>query len=431
MSKLNPHWLLQQLALTPDQQVVLALSGGLDSMVLLHLLALARAEQPFALQAVYIHHGISQHASAWGEFCAQQCAARQVAFSQRNVSLKGKDNLEFKARNARYGALAEFIVSARHVLLTAHHGDDQFESLLLALKRGTGAAGMGGMKPARSFAAGQLLRPLLGVSRQQLQQYATTHQLSWVEDDSNADMRFERNFIRSQVTPLLSQRWPHFISSVGRSLENIQQLQQLLDDYSTTDFQRCIAGDTLLLPELLKLTQAQQNYIVRRWLKHWQLNPSLQWLQVLQREVIAAREDASPALQLEHYQLRRFADALYVLTTQQCQPVKQHLVWHKEAEVILAQQGGVLHFATEATAQALPLSDGKVEVVFGQLSLRFKPYNSAHSKPLKQWFKLWRVPPWQRLRIPLLLVDGQLLLVAGYSSAVAPAHASYWVSWQS
>ena len=429
MSQLSPHLLLQQLSLTGDHQVVLALSGGLDSMVLLHLLALARAEQPFALQAVYIHHGISQHASAWGTFCAEQCALRQVAFSQQHVYLQGSDNLEFKARNARYSALAEFIISPKHLLLTAHHGDDQFETVLLALKRGTGATGLGGIKPVRPFAAGHLMRPLLGFSRQQLQQYAQAQQLSWVEDDSNDDMRFERNFIRRQVTPLLTERWPHFISSVGRSMDNMQQLQQLLDDYSATDFQRCVAGDSLLLPELAQLNQAQQNYIIRRWLKRWQLNPPVQWLQVLQREVIAAREDASPVLQLEQYQLRRFADALYVLTEQQCAPVKQQLRWRGEPVVVLTGQAGSLHFATEATEQALPLSAGRVEVAFGQLSLRFKPTGAAHSKPLKQWFKLWQVPPWQRLRIPLLLVDGQLMLVAGVSSAVAPAQASYWVSW--
>lgn len=429
MPELNTCSLLQQLPLTPDSRVVLALSGGLDSMVLLHLLSLARTERPFALHAVYIHHGISPHASAWGEFCAEQCRQYQVAFSQRKVLLQGSDNLEFKARTARYQALAEFIQSPQHLLLTAHHGDDQFESLLLALKRGAGAAGLGGIKPARPFASGQLLRPLLGVNRQQLLYYATAAQLRWIEDDSNTDMRFERNFIRHQITPLLTERWPHFINSVGRSMATMQQLQQMLDDYSAADFQRCVAGDILLLPELATLNQAQQHYIIRRWLKQWQLNPSQQWLQVLQRDVIAARDDANPVLQLEQYQLRRFADALYVLTAQQCTPVKQSLFWHSEPEVILAGQSGSLHFATQPAKQALPLRAGKVEVVFGQLNLRFKPVAAAHSKPLKQWFKLWQVPPWQRQRVPLLLVDGQLQLVAGYSSAVAPEQASHWVSW--
>ena len=130
MPELNVRYLLQQLAPQPDHQFVLALSGGLDSRVLLHLLHLARQQQPFLLQAVYVHHGISDNASAWGEFCAAECAKRQIPFTQRHVKIDGRDNLEFKARSARYAALAEFISTPLHRLLTAHHADDQFETLL-------------------------------------------------------------------------------------------------------------------------------------------------------------------------------------------------------------------------------------------------------------------------------------------------------------
>lgn len=429
MPELSSQFLLQQLSLTSEHCVVLALSGGLDSMVLLHLLSQARAEQPFELQAVYINHGISQHAQDWAAFCARQCAVRNVRFSQRKVELAGRDNLEFKARTARYGALAEFVSSAQHLLLTAHHADDQFESLLLAIKRGAGVTGMGGIKAVRPFAAGHLQRPLLGVSRQQLQQYALAQQLSWVEDDSNSDQRFERNFIRKQITPLLTERWPHFIRSVGRSMDNMQQLEQLLQEYSDADLQRCVVNGNLCLAELRQFSVVRQNYIIRRWLKQWQLNPSSQWLDILHSDVIAAREDASPMLQLEQYQLRRFAQQLHLLSEQRCRPSLQQLIWQGEAEIVLADQCGRLLFSAEPGDNALPLGAGNTEIVFGQLNLRFKPYGAAHSKPLKQWFKLWQVAPWQRARTPLLLVDGQLQLVAGYGSAVAAEQASYWVSW--
>ncbi|HEX5792832.1 MAG TPA: tRNA lysidine(34) synthetase TilS, partial [Rheinheimera sp.] len=161
MPELCPQYLLDRLAPEPDSQLVLALSGGLDSMVLLHLLSKARKITPFALQAVYINHGISVHAERWGEFCAVQCAALGVAFSQSAVVISGPDNLEHKAREARYQALAEFVSTDKHQLLTAHHGDDQLESLLLALKRGAGAAGLSGIAAQRDFAAGVLQRPLL------------------------------------------------------------------------------------------------------------------------------------------------------------------------------------------------------------------------------------------------------------------------------
>ncbi len=430
MPELNAHALLQHLPLRSDHQVVLALSGGLDSMVLLQLLTEARTLVPFSLHAVYIHHGISRYASDWGAFCAAQCARRHIRFSQREVTLSGQDNLEFKARSARYKALAEFIVSPRHLLLTAHHADDQFESLLLALKRGAGVAGLSGIRPLRTFSAGQLARPLLAFGRQQLQQYASDRQLSFVEDDSNTDLRFERNFIRHQITPLLVKRWPHFIRTVSRTMDNMQQSQQLLDDYAQADYQRCVVDDKLLLAELGRLNAAQQNYIIRRWLNRWQLNPSAQWLDTLQRDVIAARDDASPVLQLQQYQLRRFANSLYLLSAQECTAPDTSLIWQGEAELPLPARCGALHFQRQKTTAALPLSSSTADIVFGQLSLSFKPHGVLHSKPLKQWFKLWQVPPWQRQRIPLLVVDGSLQLVSGHAAAISAEQAAYWVSWQ-
>ena len=175
MPELSARYILDTVDITAKSQLVLALSGGLDSIVLLHLLAQARAQLPFQLSAVYINHGISQHADSWAQFCAGQCASLQVDFTQRKVNICGHDNLEHKAREARYEALAEFISTKQHVLLTAHHGDDQLESLLLALKRGAGPAGLSGIASSRSFAAGMMLRPLLAYTRAELQQYAAQH----------------------------------------------------------------------------------------------------------------------------------------------------------------------------------------------------------------------------------------------------------------
>lgn len=430
MPELSVHYLLQQLSPQADQQFVLALSGGLDSMVLLHLLYLARQQHSFSLQAVYVDHGISVNAAGWGEFCAAECAKRQIPFMQRQVKIDGQDNLEFRARSARYAALAEFISTPQHLLLTAHHADDQFETLLLALKRGSGVAGLAGMRTSRAFAAGQLCRPLLAVSRAQLQQYAQAADLRWVEDDSNTDLRFERNFIRSAITPVLNSRWPQFIQTAGRTMDNMAQLQQLLDEYSIDDLKRCTSQSRLNLTQLQALSHVRQNYVIRRWLQQWQLNPSSQWLTTLQQDVIAAREDACPVLQLEQYQLRRFGKELYLLTNDECEPSQQQLTWNGETNLMLAHSCGQLSFSSKLAEGALPLPKGHTEIVFGRLSLRFKPAYAAHSKPLKQWFKLWQVPPWQRSRIPLLLVDGQLSVVAGYHSSIDDMAASHWISWQ-
>ncbi|SEH91435.1 tRNA(Ile)-lysidine synthase [Rheinheimera pacifica] len=429
MSDLSPDSLLQTLQLQPDSHVVLALSGGLDSMVLLDLLAKARLLQPFALQAVYINHGISASAAQWGDFCARQCTERGIAFVQRSVALTGRDNLELKARTARYQALAEFICSDKHLLLTAHHGDDQLESLILALKRGSGPAGLSGIAAQRSFAAGMLSRPLLPFSRAELAVYAGQNQLNWVNDDSNEDTRFERNFIRQHITPVLLQRWPQFIATARRSMQHLADLQQLADYYTEQAQQSCVRNNTLLLTELAKLIPLQQDLVIRRWLQNYALNPQTHWLTTLKQQVIAARGDATPVLVCGNYQLRRFADKLYLLTDAQVAAPVQGLSWQGEAKLQLPC-GSSLYFSAQPQPDALPLAAMSAEIVFGQLSLRFKPAGSAVSKPLKQWFKLWQVPPWLRLQVPLLLVNGELVAVAGFASSTDPQQAKCWLSWQ-
>jgi tRNA(Ile)-lysidine synthase len=430
MSELSPAFLLEQLQLHHDSHIVLALSGGLDSMVLLELLCQARQLQEFSLQAVYIHHGISAFASQWGDFCRAQCKMRHVSFSLRQVELGGRDNLELRAREARYHALAKFVCSDKHILLTAHHGDDQFESLLLALKRGSGVAGLSGIAARRDFSTGSLQRPLLAFSRAELQSYAQQRQLSWVEDDSNDDTRFDRNFIRQQISPLLRQRWPHFSRAVGRSVQHLAQLQQLADHYTDLALTQCLSGSCLMLSELHKLLPLQQDLVIRRWLGNYGLNPEALWLNTLKQQVIAARIDAVPSLQLGDYQIRRFADKLYLLSRLDVIQPTQALKWQAEAEVELPAQCGRLYFTRQAEQDAIPVNVTAANIVFGQLSLRFTPHGATMSKPLKQWFKLWQVPPWQRLRVPLLLVDGQLVAVAGYASSVAAQRAQYWLSWQ-
>ena len=430
MPELNPRYIVDTVAMRPDNQLVLALSGGLDSMVLLHLLAQARQLQPFTLSAVYVHHGISLHADSWAEFCAAQCARLQVAFATRKVNIAGSDNLEHKAREARYQALAEFVSSDKHMLLTAHHSDDQLESLLLALKRGSGPAGLSGIAQQRGFAAGVMLRPLLAFSRQELVHYARQYQLQWIEDDSNSDMRFDRNFIRHQLTPVLRQRWPHFANTAMRSMQHVAKLQQLADYYTDNALRLCQRGNRLLLSELVKLVPLQQDLVLRRWLLGYGLNPETQWLDTLKRDVISAREDASPVLVLAHYQLRRFADALYLLTETEVQQPSETGLWQSEVTVMLSSGCGQLDFSTDYKEGALPIGVKSGQWVFGKLSQRFKPAGSTLTKPLKQWFKLWQVPPWERQRGPLLMDDGQIIAVAGYASSTAPEHASCWCSWQ-
>lgn len=415
------------------KNVVLALSGGLDSMVLLHLLSQLQPYAAWQLLAVHVHHGLQADADQWLTFCRQQCQQRGIKFSSHHLHITGKDNLEARARQARYQALEPHCDSADTILLTAHHADDQLETLLLALRRGSGLAGLSGIAAKRSFAKGLLIRPLLTFTRADLEQVAQQQQLSWVDDASNQDTHFDRNFLRQQVLPLLTERWPAFVKTASRSMEHCAQAHKQLEALTAEQATGCINADgELKLRPLAVFSAIEQDAIIRYWLAKQQLNPEQQWLQTLHRDVIAAKHDAAPVLRIADWQIRRFNDRLYLLPYRVDTKVYQRLSWQGEAELSLPDNLGMLLFSHQEPANSsewLPLkivAQG-VTVCFGNMSSAFKPADALHHKPLKQWCQLWRIPPWQRQRLPLIFHHGKLVAVAGQASHCKCDQATVWL----
>ncbi len=230
--------------LHPHRQLLVAFSGGLDSTVLLHQLVLLREQDPsLTLRAVHVHHGLSAHADDWVAHCRQICQQWQVPLVVHRVTLaRGGLGVEAHARAARYQAFQDTL-NAGEVLVTAQHQDDQCETLLLALKRGSGPTGLSAMAPSSAFADSRLLRPLLNETRESLRQWALAHQLSWIEDESNQDDTYDRNFLRLRVIPLLRERWPHFSEAVARSASLCAEQEQLLDEILAAELASLVAED--------------------------------------------------------------------------------------------------------------------------------------------------------------------------------------------
>lgn len=426
------HQILHSCQQQPEKLgLVLAYSGGLDSHVLLHVLAPLCRALTIPLKAVHVHHGLNQHADQWATFCRAQCELRQVEFNLRYVQLDTQRNIEQQARTARYQALAEFVDLPTTALVTAHHADDQLETLLLALKRGSGLMGLAAMPAERPFAAGTLLRPLLAVSRQQLYDYAVSEQLSWVDDDSNQNTLFDRNFIRQHVTPVLKQRWPSLPQTAARSVQHLQQAAVLADYYTEQALQRCRDGARLDLRQLVAHHPLQQDLVLRRWLGDEGLNPETQWLITLKNEVIKARADAQPKLALGNLAVCRYQHWLYLVSSQPITIPQQNIQVSAGQTLQLGAGLGVLtwhqHFLQGAVAVAS--TNAEFQLAYGLLSQLFKPAGKP-SKPLKQWFKLWQVPPWQRGRVPLLLQAEQIQVVAGYASSCPAEQSAIWLNWQ-
>ncbi len=418
----------------PARAIAIAYSGGLDSSALLHLAHAYCQRHAVALLAFHVNHGISPNALAWQQHCAQQAARLGIAFDTRAVTVeKGSSGTEAAARKLRYRALGE--LCAAHgvpLMLTAHHLDDQAETVLLQLLRGSGPAGLSGMDAANS--APELLgnptltmaRPLLPASRAQLEAYVAEHQLAYIDDESNTDPRFARNALRHQVIPALAQAFPGFQQRFARSAAHAQSAQRLLTELAEQDLAACLAGDSIDCAHLRRLSVDRSTNMLRHWFGLRGLSmPSTAWLSEMLTQLVEAKHDAQLCVTHPECHVRRHRDRLYLtprlpeLAGQRDEEVPAHTPghafrWNGEAEIAFPAYGGVLHFDVAAEGfdpawlRAQPL-----EIDFRKGGERLKPAANRPTRALKYHYQACNVPSWERERLPIVTAAKDLLFAAG------------------
>lgn len=304
-------------ALTDSKQLCVAYSGGLDSHVLLDSVVEAFSSDPsYQLSALHVHHGISEHADQWAQHCEQVCARLQIPLNVLWVDgreLNGRSPEEV-AREARFQAFEEFL-DDQQCLLLAHHEDDQAETILLRLFRGSGPLGLGGITEKAVIGKGELIRPLLQVCKQELLDYAVEKNLTWIEDDSNANTRFDRNYLRQEVMPMLMARWPRVVRSIGRTGSLCLETATAVQVFAEQDLAMVeLNNESLSVSKLLALDVVRRRGALRRWLQRLGLAfPSLDHMERIDREVLSAKPGAKPRLKISHYELQRHRDSLQVV----------------------------------------------------------------------------------------------------------------------
>jgi tRNA(Ile)-lysidine synthase len=420
----------------PSPAIAVALSGGLDSMVLLRLAHAWALEHGVRLFAFHVHHGLSANADQWLAHCERCCAQLGVGFDHRRVTVnKGKSGIEQSARKERYAALGEMCrVHGARLLLTAHHLDDQAETVLLQLLRGSGPAGLSGMDSANR--AQSLLgnpeivmaRPLLAVSRPELEAWAREHAIDWVEDESNIDPRYLRNALRHQVMPALSQAFPGFQERVARSAAHAQSAQRLLDELAAQDLAACADGEALSLPRLRALSMDRINNLLRHWFATRDIKmPSTAWLEQMVAQMLEARDDAQPCVTHPECEIRRHRDHLLITPRLPDLPGMrdpddigvihregQGFVWRGEASIRFPDYGGVLHFdPSDQGFDAAWLRAEQLQIDFRKGGERLKPAANRPTRGLKAHYQSLGVPAWERERLPLVFAREDLLFAAG------------------
>jgi len=425
---------LSEFAVAPARYVA-AFSGGLDSSVLLHALAASRATHQIPVLAIHVDHGLHPESAAWADHCQTFADAHELELHSLTVDVDQKSGkgLEAAAREARYAALRN-LLGPNDWLLSAHHKDDQAETLLLNLMRGSGPAGLAGIASIRPFAAGFLVRPLLEVSRSDLEEYASDKGLVWVDDPSNSDQQFDRNYLRQEVLPRLETRWPDAAGRIRRSAALAREATSLLTDLAKIDLENVgDRTDCLPLGSLLGLSPARQRNVLRHVIFSLGLPmPGAVHLQQIQSQLFEAREDAQPLVSWPGVSVRRYRKHLYLLPDAgrdlQLPEVMtvsgNHMALPAGLGALVFSRGTEKGLSDEIIAQGL-------EVRYRTGGEEFKPSDQLHTRKLKKLLQDEGVVPWMRERVPLLYSGGELVAVADlWIAASAMSKAGTVIEWR-
>ena len=416
--------LKDQVPIGRQQGIAVAYSGGLDSTVLLYVVRHFCADLQIPCFAFHVHHGLSINADAWLKHCASECVRLGVVFDHQRVQVNlNGDGVEAAARQARYQALGELCVKhGLPLLLTAHHIDDQAETLLMQLLRGSGPRGLGGMDefniaPDLLQSSSVLIaRPLLHESRKQLEAYCTYYSLTHVDDESNQDVRFARNAIRQQLMPQLEVLSPEFSQRLARSALHMRAANRMLDELAESDLKAALDEGALQLKQVSNLSSDRIDNLFRYWFSISNVQmPSTSKLIEMRKQLFGAREDAR--IQVHHldFTLSRYDEKIYLIRNISNQDFDSivNFVWSGESDIAIPEFNGRLSFEESDEGISPQQLHGKCLRLQSRVSgLRLRLGKNRPSRDMKSHFQTCRIPFWRRAQLPFLFLDDRLLFVA-------------------
>ncbi len=396
----DPDWpgdLVEPVSTLPDySRLWVAFSGGLDSALLLHVVSACHPD----VTALHINHQLQPNHEQTEQFCRDTCARLSVPLvvQRVEVGVAGASGLEAAARSARYRVFKNQL-GENDLLLMAHHGDDQAETVLFRLLRGSGVHGLAGMPRTRPIGLGRLFRPWLNISRDRLAEVASAAGLSWTEDPSNESHAFDRNYLRHAVLPGLKSRWPNLLKRVAHSAEACRDSEQLNQRLAELQWQVCGDAGRVKLEPFKALSGPEQRNLVRWWISHqrWPVPAISDWGQAL-ADMLEAGEDREPEIRGDGFSLRRYREHLYL--------VPQARV--SEEPVDLLPGPGLkwacwrLQLVAETRALTPENPPPPIRISTRQGGERVRFAEGERSRALKTWLQEQGVPPWERAALPLV-----------------------------
>ncbi|MDJ0955941.1 MAG: tRNA lysidine(34) synthetase TilS [Arenicellales bacterium] len=412
--------LFTELGLQPDSSLYVAFSGGLDSTVLLHALISIETIDRSRITALHVNHGLHKQATAWEKECERRCQAWGVRFLVHHLDLSAASptSIESAARQGRYRWFEQQL-TAKDILLVAHHLDDQVETVLANLFRGAGSHGLKGMLATRALGVGQLWRPMIEVERSALHDYAKDNGLHWIHDPANEDQRHTRNYLRHTVLPLVRKTWPGITQTVSRAAQNWRDTALLLDEIAQMDLadvrhKKQLSFFKISVDDLNKLSELRVLNALRFWFRKCGFQaPARSHLQQLYTSMVVTLPKATAILSWPGVQVRRYRDWLYISSSSSD---------HRAFQISWNADGTALPGNRRLIARPV-VGRGIKKDIYDTCSISIRsrvggercwlPNRKNHRK-LKKLFQQSGVPPWERARVPLVYVEDELVAVVGF-----------------
>jgi tRNA(Ile)-lysidine synthase len=393
------------------RKIWVGFSGGVDSTALLLALHQAGSALGAPVHAIHFHHGLNPGADSWLDHCSKFCSERKIPFVSQYLEIhtSGGASTEEASRDARYQAVAE-LLGCDEIYLTAHHADDQAETLFLNLMRGSGIEGLAGIPPLRKLGSGQVARPLLQWGRADLEDYLRRQGVNWMEDPSNRDLSFDRNYLRNQLFPMLNSRWPGVVKRLTRSARIARLSSEALAEFVNSHSGKLLANKhRMALEPLLELDQPMQALVMRQWLRGQEI-PALTEVRIYEflDQLASAKRNSQAEVRWNRWQLKLYRDFIWLQDLSSLADCRVQ-TWNESMELMLP--GGLGQLRLLGKPRSIP-SGWRVDSRREGAKIRLRARSSRQT--LKELFRVSPVPPWMRAAIPVLYWDEEPVAVGDW-----------------
>ncbi|WP_422667568.1 tRNA lysidine(34) synthetase TilS [Buchnera aphidicola] len=395
---------------------LIAYSGGLDSTVLLHQLFLIQKNNipDMKIRAIHINHNLSPFSNHWLKHCQNKCKKYKIPLIIENIQINTtKNNLEERLRIKRYQIFYKNLLNDE-ILLTGHHLNDQCETLFLSLKRASGPTGLASMSIESMFGKKKIIRPLLEKNRNELKNWALYHKLKWIEDESNIDIFYDRNFIRHKIIPILEKRWPYFLKNCAHTANICRQETTVLNQFLKEDIQQYLTLDqSLKIKSFKHINPIKCHLIIRYWISLYIIKiPSYKIISSIYQQMIHGRIDSNPKIIINNNEIRRYKNIIYLIKTS-ISVKKIILFWHNTKKyLILPNKLGYLKQNYQGLSVPAPKKNELINIRF-QYEGKILIIGRNKRRKLKKIWQEKNIPPWIRNQIPLLFYNNRFISALG------------------